>query len=211
MENSGIPNRIQISKATAENLKEAGKQDWFQPRPDEVRLKGKGIVSTFLITKVRGAGSIASEVPSLTETTTNQHCGRGHEPVSRKKTARLVSWNVETLASRLREVVARRMVVKGRKAAASSNRQLVFNNEDRGDQTCLDEIDKVILMPAFDPKIAAKEVDPNSIDLGFKVMSQLRSYVEVIANLYRENPFHNFEHARYVDTHSHLPFEVSDF
>ena len=193
---SGLPNRIQISKATAEKLKEAGKTDWFQRRPDEVHLKGKGVVNTLLISKMRTANSLVSQVPSHSDSAVESSHSPSQIKRSGEKTARLVSWNVETLASRLREVVARRIAQKGKNSAPK--RQLIVKSEDRGDLTCLDEIEKVISMPKFDPKIVAREVDPTTIDLGDKVMSQLREYVNLIANLYRDNPFHNFEHARFV-------------
>jgi 3'5'-cyclic nucleotide phosphodiesterase len=40
--------------------------------------------------------------------------------------------------------------------------------------------------------------DPASIQLHHKVVEQLEDYVTVIAKLYRDNPFHNFEHASTV-------------
>ena len=195
MESSGIANRIQISKATAEKLREAGKASWFQARAGEVRLKGKGLVSTFLITKVRTANSIASFVPDTTETSIS---GPSTSKSSSSKKDRLVSWNVETLACRLREVVARRIVLKGRNSMRLKSAPLILNSDRAHGNTCLDEVEQLISMPKFDPKIAAKEVDPETVDLGSEVMSQLRSYVEVIANMYQDNAFHNFEHARYA-------------
>eukprot|EP00977_Amphora_coffeiformis_P025101 scaffold18239_cov137-Amphora_coffeaeformis.AAC.1 len=193
MESSGLPNRIQISKATAEKLRELGKANWFQARSDEVRLKGKGLVSTFLITKVRTANSIASFVPDTTETSTSGPTTM----VTTGKKDRLISWNAETLACRLREVVARRLVLKGRNSKRSKGEIALSSERDYG-KTRLDEVEQLISMPEFDPKMAAKEIDPETVDLGSKVMSQLRSYVEVIANMYQDNPFHNFEHARYA-------------
>jgi hypothetical protein len=38
----------------------------------------------------------------------------------------------------------------------------------------------------------------NSIELADEVTSQLHNYVSTIASLYRDNPFHNFEHASHV-------------
>lgn len=194
MESSGLANRIQISKATAEKLREAGKASWFQPRSDEVRLKGKGLVSTFLITKVRTANSIASFVPDTTETSSSGPTTK----VTTGKKDRLVSWNTEILACRLREVVARRLVLKSRISKRFKGERLTLSLERANGNTCLDEVEQLISMPEFDPKMAAKEVDPQTVDLGSTVMSQLRSYVEMIANMYQDNPFHNFEHARYA-------------
>ena len=105
---------------------------------------------------------------------------------------------METLACRLRDVVARRLVLKARNSTRLKGEPLILNSDRAHGNTCLDEVEQLISMPKFDPKMAAKEVDPETVELGSKVMSQLRSYVEVIANMYQDNPFHNFEHARYA-------------
>jgi hypothetical protein len=45
------------------------------------------------------------------------------------------------------------------------------------------------------------------------VIDELRSYVSLLAGMYLENPFHNFEHARYVHLLLHVSivvlFEIS--
>lgn len=180
-----MANRIQISKATAEKLKEAGKESWFEPRSDEVRLKGKGIVATYFINIVKETNSIISRVPDHAETT-----ALAEGPHKSKKIMRLMAWNVNILADRLREVVARRNVVKGKNF--TPKQQLRFEREDPGARTCLDEAEDVISMPLFDSKIAAKAVDPSKIKLGDEVMSQLHLFVKSVALMYRNNPFHNF-------------------
>ena len=47
MESTGIRNRIQISKQTADCLSKMGYSSWFQPREDLVHAKGKGYLQTF--------------------------------------------------------------------------------------------------------------------------------------------------------------------
>jgi class 3 adenylate cyclase len=42
MESTGMPGRIQISQATADELIKRGKASWFAPRQDMVAVKGKG-------------------------------------------------------------------------------------------------------------------------------------------------------------------------
>ena len=41
-------------------------------------------------------------------------------------------------------------------------------------------------------------IDPNTIKLDPHALAQLKNYVTMIASLYRNNPFHNFEHAANV-------------
>ena len=144
----------------------------------------KGKISTFWMT-----------VPGLSETDTYY----GSKPTAppfeemhkESKEQRLVEWNTQALLSHLRKVVARRNVVKGKKFALVD----VKVEKAPDGQTCLDEASHVISMTKFDPKIAAKEADPATIDLGEAVATQLRSYVETTARMYNKNPFHNFVHA----------------
>merc|ERR1711977_318347 len=59
-----------------------------------------------------------------------------------------------------------------------------------------DEVVEIIELPAFDPKAAIQ--DPYSMDLSKDLMTQLRTYIFMVSNTYKENPFHNFEHASHV-------------
>ncbi|KAL7556387.1 hypothetical protein ACA910_014129 [Epithemia clementina (nom. ined.)] len=197
MESSGMPNRIQVSKATADLLEAAGKGHWLMQRSDEINIKGKGYVQTFFVA-VKGTKSIASHTPSTSDASFFNDSTRRNDDLtnhtSSKKTLRLVEWNVKTLGDRLRAVLARRIAVKGKRMSVSPGPAFV-----RQADTCLDEMKDVISMPAFDPRIAAKESDPDQVDLGEEVISQLRLYVSTIASLYHdENPFHNFSHASHV-------------
>jgi hypothetical protein len=45
------------------------------------------------------------------------------------------------------------------------------------------------------PKVEAEEEE---IKLSPQVESELRAYVALMANMYRNHPFHNFEHASHV-------------
>ena len=53
-------------------------------------------------------------------------------------------------------------------------------------------------MPKFDAKVATALGDRESIDIDPDIISELREYVTLIASAYRDNPFHNFEHACHV-------------
>jgi uncharacterized membrane protein YeaQ/YmgE (transglycosylase-associated protein family) len=108
------------------------------------------------------------------------------------KTKRLIEWNVDLLMGLLRSVVARR-VAKGESRSGTNSYIL----EGRLGATVLDEVLEVITLPKFDAK-AFTDVNLDSIDLGPAVEDAVRNYVTTVALLYRENPFHNFEHASHV-------------
>ena len=195
---SGVPNRVQISRETAFLLKEAGKGEWCTPRSEQVKIKGKGVVNTFFIV-----------TQTSKSVTSSQHSGESHSNHDQlfgsnrkmdKKSQRLVEWNVMTLSGHLKAVVARRLAtrkVQGSKRSGSSA-TLRFKSHQKDGITRVDEMDDVISMPVFDVRVAEVETDPDSIDLGPVVMSQLHSYIGKIATMYRDNPFHNFRHASHV-------------
>ena len=64
--------------------------------------------------------------------------------------------------------------------------------------TCLDEVKEVITMPTFDAKTATAMGRRVRVELDHQVICELREYVGVIASMYRDNPFHNFQHACHV-------------
>ena len=49
MESTGMKGRIQVSEATAELVRNAGKGSWLTKRTDHVHAKGKGILSTYWV------------------------------------------------------------------------------------------------------------------------------------------------------------------
>jgi hypothetical protein len=59
-------------------------------------------------------------------------------------------------------------------------------------------VKEIITLPNFDAALATEQIDPESIDLDDDVEEQLRAYITTIASMYRDNPFHNFEHACHV-------------
>jgi hypothetical protein len=78
--------------------------------------------------------------------------------------------------------------------------QIIFlaQNITKG-STVVDEVAEIITLSAFDPNNKpTKIVESSSILLDEAVVSQLREYVQGIAGTYRDNPFHNYEHACHV-------------
>jgi hypothetical protein len=105
---------------------------------------------------------------------------------------RLVEWTTDLLQSLLQKVVVKRNANFKLRAGVD------IPIECAGDSCIVqfvEEVTEVIEMPSFDERIAG---DPNAIDMGPAARSQLRDYVGLIASLYRNNAFHNFEHACHV-------------
>jgi hypothetical protein len=65
-------------------------------------------------------------------------------------------------------------------------------------KTCLDEVTEVIRLPKFEAKAAAIGDEYKKVQISETVKAQLREYVSIIASSYRNNSFHNFEHACHV-------------
>lgn len=57
----------------------------------------------------------------------------------------------------------------------------------------LDEVKEIVELPKFQ-EARSDQGNPDSVVLDEEVLDQLYDYVCNIAALYRDNPFHNFEH-----------------
>ena len=67
MESNGVPGRIHVSQATADELTARGKQAWLVPRRDKIVAKGKGEVQTYFI----NVGSAQSTMTGARSTTSS--------------------------------------------------------------------------------------------------------------------------------------------
>ncbi|CAB9514902.1 Receptor-type guanylate cyclase gcy [Seminavis robusta] len=186
LEGTSKPNRIHLSKTTAQLLEAAGHGDLVVPREGQVHIKGKGVVETCYIRTSHSKNRNKSiHIPSQLMAGVSNEVDQ--------KIDRLIQWNVKILKAHLQKVVARRIAVKG--STSGQEKAPIF---DRGGKTCLEEIEDIIAMPPFDPTIQGKEMDPRSVNLGPKAIFQLNVFVQGIAARYHENPFHNFFHASNV-------------
>lgn len=205
MESTGLPNRIQLSSETADHIVAAGKSKWLVPRHDKIHAKGKGELSTFWLKINATAGGAPTKSLPLTDDDnsdasayTNESTMRsqtilvGHGP-EHNRTQRLVDYNVDILAKLLHQIVVRRTSNPPKMATRARRKTL---HAKRG--PVLDEVKDILALPQFDASTFKKNVDPDSIMISPRVHQQLARYVAKIAALYRENPFHNFEHASHV-------------
>ena len=132
------------------------------------------------------------------------------------ESVRLVEWNVEVLYQLLQQIANTRQAAHPRSTGSGGHRPRLsrggsFLNIMSGVATCDDEMDildsgrtvleecaEVIETPRFDNKAARRLTDTDNGQLGSNVRAQLREYVMRIASMYRNVPFHNFEHASHV-------------
>jgi 3'5'-cyclic nucleotide phosphodiesterase/Adenylate and Guanylate cyclase catalytic domain len=212
MESSGTPGRIHVSAATAHLLTQAGEGHWITCREDAVSLKGKGTMPTFW------ASLVESNVPSLPMCDSDH---TSHHPADYSgelenedhqwdtacgKMSRLVNWNVEVLYDLLVEVVSHNSTSHASDASLASKnphcgsksssvlRDLQLSPLTGMDEKILviDEMTEVLAMPEF-------QGNPNPVAKpSHEAKQQLHEFVSRIAQMYRDVPFHNFEHASHV-------------
>lgn len=199
MESTGIPGRIQVSQTTYDILKENGKGHWLTERPERVEVKGKGELKTYFVL-VHGKASSAVSDSTLGSSSGNKYPEGNIREVPNpqsvaEKNKRLVKWNSDILVGMLRELAAMR---KARGAVPDDRnkiRELESETTGTGVST-LEQVAEYIPLPTFDPRVAARMTDPESIVIDDVVVQEASHYVAAIASMYRFNPFHNMEHAR---------------
>jgi class 3 adenylate cyclase len=199
IENLGKPSMIHISKETANLLIAAGKIDWVKPRKGLTSAKGKGMIQTYWLTIPNGRSPKSKNHPSADPTTESelpdteeQHRLDSYNKAER--TERLIDWNVNVLQRLIKKIVAMRDI---KKSKWSSKREDDLRTELRKEgSTVLDEVQEVIPLSATNAK--EYKLDPESVEVDPVALVQLRDYVMHISKMYRDNPFHNFDHASHV-------------
>ena len=201
-----------MSKETAAQLTEAGKGHWLVKREDKIPTS-KGELQTFFLVdeeSTRRLSAIQRQPSGLSDYSLMDESGweqsdqpeqalpHFHGDEARNKRMRLVGWNCEIIVPLLRQIVARRQAEKKQKVLVE-NGEAVSQLESWIGSTnnVLDEVEEVISLPRYDRKVQ-KKIKQDKIQLGSDVENQLREYVEILASLYLDNPFHNFEHASHV-------------
>ena len=218
MESTGIKNKIQISQETANLLKEGGMGAWLRMRDTTISAKGKGELQTYWLlsrSEQSAAGTGAVRRSSLTQS--YGHNSSSLEGSERNaiddKESRLIGWNVKILQKLLKQIIATRA------NDSKENIDLPTIHSTPG-ETVLDEVkvssfqcplhliifvshklsrscifQEIISLPA---KRLNSVADANEIELPAAAIAQLNMYVRSIASMYRQNPFHSFEHASHV-------------
>ncbi|GKY96214.1 hypothetical protein MPSEU_000581300 [Mayamaea pseudoterrestris] len=193
MESTGTRERIQVSQETANMLTIAGKGHWLSPREDTVNAKGKGVLQTYwLRTQAKQkAGSVASSggTHSSDNDAMIDAVPMSADAEELLKRDRKVDWMAELLGEYLKQILAKR-------DANPTTKSTSFQMSE--DLIGINEVVEAILLPRFDANADGKETEWRDLEIDSTILEQLREYVSIIASMYRDNPFHNFEHACHV-------------
>jgi hypothetical protein len=189
-----------------EALNQQGKSHWVVAREDKINVKGKGNLQTYFLNFKENHATSADDgrFGSLMEMSDGNnvkgqgvHSARPVEPKditkSSAKIERLINWNVDLLSGILKEIVASR---KSMKTVPDSDAVLsALESKGESQENVISEVKEIIQLPGYRK---CRQVDPESIQLQSKAVEQLRKFIECVAALYHDNPFHNFEHASHV-------------
>lgn len=195
-----MPGRVQISQETADLLVAAGKSEWFEPREDRIIAKGKGELQTYWLRLSVSRSEGGSSVHSSEYYDENNPLCMSDVSLEAEvdnfdeKTLRLIDWNVDVLLRLLRQIVARRLACPPPRQARRPNEEFF---EISGGHL-LQEVQDIITLPKFNARTAIEQQVPEETDIDEVVIEQLHDFVCNIAALYRDNAFHNFEHASHV-------------
>jgi len=222
IESTGKRNRIHVSEETADLLALAGKADWLRRRDQLVTAKGKGKLQTYWLltkqdcrlyetayistTEFQQPDHQSTETQSLPEEITQASLNlststyESIEALLSPKMKRLCQWNVDVLARLLKQIVAHRNASQQiHYRRENFEKQLTEReSEIRCQFMVLDELVETIPLPGFDQRVYKRQQNPDDIVLPEAVMEQMKLYVACVAAMYRDNPFHNFEHASHV-------------
>jgi Adenylate and Guanylate cyclase catalytic domain/3'5'-cyclic nucleotide phosphodiesterase len=199
MEQSGVKNRIQVTEDTHKQLCAHGKSRWLVLREDKVSPKGKGEMITYWLKPSRQFGDSVIALSSQNScsgsvgTASQGATSASGVEASNVKVTRLIDWNVQVLEELLKRIVARREVCQ-ENDKTPPNEELFKHSM----LSAIDEVREIINLPRFDERALQSQRDPERIQLPQAAIRQLYQFVQNIAAMYRDNPFHNFEHASHV-------------
>lgn len=211
IESSGVAGRIHISHETAECIRKCGKGHWLVKREDgSVVAKGKGDIQTYWIGRAveRSKPDSATKYDTASESAGSESSDDLiHRPFTEQlgnsegREDRLVDWNVTVFLDIIKHIVARRNAYrKGgftRKFELRGDDPEVLMSMGMREYKPINGVREIIALPEFNDVAEALKGDLQSVEIPNDVTAELRSYISTIAGLYRSNPFHNFEHARY--------------
>ena len=120
-----------------------------------------------------------------------------HNKLLDEKAQRLVDWNTDVLCRLLKQIIARNHAMEN--SAETKVRPLDASEDVVGrtvGTTVIDEVIEIIELPELNALATRQLNSHEEITLDPVAVKQIRGYIHTIASLYRENPFHNFEHVR---------------
>jgi class 3 adenylate cyclase len=207
IESTGARGCIHLSSETANLLKQAGKNSWIKQRDECVVAKGKGSMQTYWLSNGRDNrddNTVGAESDNKSNSSDLDdgmdiddvivvHGCDGKLVTVSQQTARLINWNVEQLLGLLKQIVASRMVSNSN----STNNEITLIMKTNG-KSPIDEVQEIITLPEFDTTVNQENIDAGDMVISQVVLDQLKAYVTWVASMYKDNPFHNFDHASHV-------------
>jgi hypothetical protein len=219
MESTGQPGCIQVSEDTAQLIRDAGKGDWLTPRKELVFAKGKGELQTFWLGKT---GSVAK--PGSKISSSSDHSSPANDTEKKAETwskiDRLVVWNCALLKKVLKKIAKQRQIMNIKPHSIPREVELLADQKDI--HVVVESVD----MPVFDRAVSALMIDTVDVMLDNAVEAQLLEFgmyfcvcavvlvllpspshaeaVTEVADLYNENPFHDFSHGTLLEP-THTP------
>jgi len=188
MEASSEGNRVHLTDSTARLISEAGHGRWMALREGTVNLKGKGTLQTFWLLDYKTQLSDNRGRPDLGSVSYHRSDKSVNvQGIQDSRKQRHISWNAESLLRIIRDIVARR---------DTSTAPLIAPAWQAMGTNPLHEVVEIIGLPSKTENGPRR--DPNTIVLDPKIESLMKEYVSFLADMYPENPFHNFEHASHV-------------
>jgi hypothetical protein len=195
MESTSERGRIQVSQETADLLMAAGKSHWLKPREELVVAKGKGELKTYWLdptkkrrTKTHKDIRVAQEIAVNGK---DSNAGPGEVPFD-DKYARLIDWNVDVLLHHLARVISCRSRAPPRGSLVNHSSEVALL------PAAINDVAEVVALPPFDADASKfRRVRPD-VSMLQQTRADLHEYVKRIALMYRDVPFHNFEHASHV-------------
>lgn len=207
MESHGLPSKIHISRKTAEQLEREGKNHWVVERKELVSAKGKGVLKTFFAEPHSDAStSTGSTDFSISPGTDLLEMDDLQSEIELRQ--RLIDWNVVLLSDLLKAVVAHRNAKQKsgmRNSGSSLSLEDLLSMDDSDSsghvaKSIRDEVLDSIPIPTYEDQRKKKKKGSHSrpIEVGERVLEQLRNYVIAIEAGYPPNAFHNFAHCSHV-------------
>eukprot|EP00980_Cylindrotheca_fusiformis_P001232 scaffold331_cov117-Cylindrotheca_fusiformis.AAC.10 len=208
IETTGKRDMIHVSQETADKLIKVGKAHWLKLREDRVTAKGKGELTTYWLRITRKKANRKANGGLLHSTNSQQSDDEvdllsprpsfGEDKLSEKQ-SRLVDWISSELAVLLRDIGLQRLANSSSQDESDEAIALLERKSLDKTQMPLEEAKEIITLPKLD---SATEAFLHSGESDFQlpdaVVAELHDFVASVAVMYRENSFHNFEHASHV-------------
>jgi hypothetical protein len=202
MESTGVANAIQVSQETADLVIAYGKSHWLVQREEKIQAKGKGTMQTFFLDTNKMSKPYTSS-PRSTCSASEMSVASGYDvdvAEIEKKRNRSAEWTVEIMAHHLKAMINARKEKKIKPDPREKIGELELASISSfgiDNKSAIDEVAQAIIFPEY--KLGWKGTKTADFtELDTVVLDELRNYVQTIASLYNENPFHNFDHATHV-------------